>query len=173
MPEKELSSWADVDRDFEDYQRVVMHGNGVADWLRERSATRLDRWEQAAREGYTRGMVLLGECYEKGLGGVPQDDEQAVDWYRKAAEAGNALAMYNLGWMYEYGRGVPQDEKQVVEWYRKAAEAGNVAAMYNLGWMYAKGRGVPQDEKQAVEWLHKAAQAGHPLAPGALKRLNR
>ena len=128
MPEKEPSLWADVDGDFEEYQRVALRGNGVTDWLQERSTTRVGRWEQAARAGYARGMVLLGECYEKGFGGVPQDEKQAVEWYRKAAEAGNALAMYNLGWMYAKGRGVPQDEKQAVEWLHKAAQAGHPLA---------------------------------------------
>jgi TPR repeat protein len=92
MPEKEPSLWADVDGDFEEYQRVALRGNGVTDWLQERSTTRVGRWEQAARAGYARGMVLLGECYEKGFGGVPQDEKQAVEWYRKAAEAGHPLA---------------------------------------------------------------------------------
>ena len=34
--------------------------------------------------------------YDKGRG-VEQDDEQAVFWYRKAAEQGNARAQCNLG----------------------------------------------------------------------------
>jgi TPR repeat protein len=29
--------------------------------------------------------------------GVPQDDKQAVKWYRLAAEQGHANAQYNLG----------------------------------------------------------------------------
>ncbi len=41
--------------------------------------------------------------------GVPQDYAQAVYWYRKAADQGNADAQLNLGRMYDNGRGVPQD----------------------------------------------------------------
>jgi TPR repeat protein len=33
---------------------------------------------------------------------------QAVNWYRKAADAGDASAMNSLGSMYDYGRGVAQ-----------------------------------------------------------------
>ena len=35
--------------------------------------------------------------YDQGLG-VSQDNEQAVAWYRKAADQGYAVAQYNLGW---------------------------------------------------------------------------
>ena len=38
--------------------------------------------------------------------GVAQDAKQAVSWYRKAAEQGNATAQYNLGAMYQNGDGV-------------------------------------------------------------------
>ena len=41
--------------------------------------------------------------------GVSQDYEEAVPWFRKTAEQGNAKAQYNLGIMYVNGEGVPQD----------------------------------------------------------------
>ena len=41
----------------------------------------------------------LGSMYYHGHG-VEQDDEQAVFWFRKAAEQGNADAQYYLGWIY-------------------------------------------------------------------------
>ncbi|MFR0872929.1 MAG: tetratricopeptide repeat protein, partial [Oscillospiraceae bacterium] len=43
--------------------------------------------------------------------------KEAVDWYTKAAELGNAIAMCNLGVCYKYGTGVKKDEKKAVEWY--------------------------------------------------------
>ena len=60
-----------------------------------------------------------------------------MDWYLKAAEAGEATAMCNLGVYYAYGKGgLTKDETKAVEWYRKAAEAGNARAMCNLGYCY-------------------------------------
>ena len=38
--------------------------------------------------------------------GVAQDDGEAVTWFRRAAEQGNASGQFNLGLMYENGRGV-------------------------------------------------------------------
>jgi TPR repeat protein len=89
--------------------------------------------------------------------GVEQDDKQAMFWYRKAAEQGNAVAQYSLGGMYFIGSGVEQDNEQAVFWYRKAAEQGQVDAQCILGWMYANGRGVEQDDRQAAFWYRKAA----------------
>ena len=51
--------------------------------------------------------------YQHGRG-VPQDDDEAVVWYRKAEDQGNAVAQTNLGLMYQLGRGVPQDDNQAV-----------------------------------------------------------
>ncbi|WP_052102780.1 tetratricopeptide repeat protein [Porphyromonas gulae] len=69
--------------------------------------------------------------YNEGYG-VSQDYSEAVKWYRKAAEQGNAHAQNNLGEMYEKGYGVSQDYSEAVKWYLKAAEQGNNEAQYNL-----------------------------------------
>ena len=80
--------------------------------------------------------------------GVRQDDAQAVQWYRKAAEQGDAKAQSNLGLMYYNGQGVRQDYIQAVQWYRKAAEQGLADAQYNLGVAYVKG-------KEFVKMIHR------------------
>ena len=99
--------------------------------------------------------------FDKGLDAYGQGEfKTAYNEWIPLAEQGNASAQYNLGLMYENGRGVLQDDKQAVYWYRKAAEQGNVAGQTNLGLMYANGRGVPQDDKQAVYWYRKAAEQG-------------
>ena len=46
--------------------------------------------------------------YRKG-DGVPQDNEEAVEWYRLAAEQRYAAGQVNLRVVYEHGLGVPQD----------------------------------------------------------------
>ncbi len=98
--------------------------------------------------------------YENGQG-VPQDYAQAMIWFRKAADQGEADAQFNLGVMYENGQGVAQDYAQAVAWYRKAADQGEASAQFNLGEMYRNGRGVPQDDAQAVAWYRKAADQGN------------
>jgi TPR repeat protein len=58
---------------------------------------------------------------------------EAVNWYRRGAEAGNADAMASLGVMLANGRGVSQNVAEAVNWYRRSAEAGNASAMNSLG----------------------------------------
>ena len=75
---------------------------------------------------------------------------------RKAADAGNPTAMYNLGFLYAHNLGVAQDYGKAREWYQKAADAGNPAAMNFLGALYAHGQGVGQDYGKALEWFQKS-----------------
>ena len=71
--------------------------------------------------------------YTKGEG-VPENDTEAVKWYRMAAEQGIASAQYNLGVMYANGQGVPQDYVQAHKWVNLAASrtTGEVAEQSRL-----------------------------------------
>ncbi|MCX7835600.1 MAG: serine/threonine-protein kinase [bacterium] len=130
-----------------------------------------DRWDtvrvnmiqRAATRNHAKAQLMMGWMYQEGRG-VPQNDAEAVKWYRKATEQGLAAAQSNLGWMYANGRGVPQNDAEAVKWFRKAAEQGHANAQNNLGWMYEQGRGVPRDDKEAVKWYRKAAEQGHAAA---------
>ncbi len=66
----------------------------------------------------------LGIVYYKGRG-VPQDDAEAVTWYRKAAEQGFASAQFTLGLMYGSGKVVPKDYVSAHMWLNLAAAQGN------------------------------------------------
>ena len=102
----------------------------------------LRQLRQLAMSGDPAAQNDLGWMYQNGRG-VPQDDREAIKWYRRAAGQDYAIAQDNLGWMYQHGRGVSQDDVMAVQWYRKAAQGGNLAkAQDNLGWMYQHGRGV-------------------------------
>jgi TPR repeat protein len=61
--------------------------------------------------------------------GVARDAVQAVSWYRKAADGGNASAMLNLGTMYECGSGVAKDLVAAKTWYLNAMKADEPAGM--------------------------------------------
>ena len=106
---------------------------------------------------------LLGRMYENGIG-ESKNVQEAVKWYRKAAEQGNAVAQYNLGRCYEYALGVKKDISKAIEFYRRAAERGEVHAQYHLGWCYAHGEGVEKNQVKAIEWYHSAAGRGFKWA---------
>jgi hypothetical protein len=62
--------------------------------------------------------------YDSG-NGVPEDDAEAVKWYRKAAEQGYADAQFNLGLTYADGEGVPEDDVTAYAWFSVAAASGD------------------------------------------------
>ena len=100
--------------------------------------------------------------YEKGAAAYQAKDyREALRWFRKAAEQGDAEAQHYLGFMYEEGRGVAQDGREAVRWYHKAAEQGLAAAQLNLGAMYERGRGIKQDYVQAHKWFNIASALGN------------
>jgi TPR repeat protein len=63
--------------------------------------------------------------------GVAQDTAEAVTWYRKAAEQGNADAENTLGAIYAEGRGVPRDYVRAYAWFSLATLAGDQTAQGN------------------------------------------
>ena len=96
---------------------------------------------------------------------VAADDLETL---RKKAEAGDAVAQYNLGLMYEKGTGLTEDKVEAAKWYRKAAEQGDANAQVALGLMYFGASGVPLDYAEAVKWFRRAAEQGHAKAQNNL-----
>ena len=105
--------------------------------------------------------VAQEDAFSKGVVADKSGDYvEAVKWYRLAAEQGFASAQFNLGIMYEQGKGVPENDAEAVKWFRGAAEQGHAAAQNNLGSMYGNGEGVPEDFIQAYKWWNLAAAQG-------------
>lgn len=77
-------------------------------------------WLPTAEQGDAEAQTLVGEIYERGVGGEP-DYAAAASWYRRAAEQGNARAQFNLGTLYEQGLGVDANRLEALNWYRQAS----------------------------------------------------
>ena len=98
--------------------------------------------------------------------GVPQNDAEAVRWYRLAADQGHADAQYNLGVRYANGRGVPQDDVQAHMWYNLAASRSTgedrELAVENRDRARARmtAEQVADAQRLAREW-----DAAHPREP--------
>ena len=77
--------------------------------------------------------------------GVPEDDAEAVKWYRKAAEQGLAQAQNNLGSMYARGEGVPEDYVKAHMWWSLAKAQGHEKAAKGLD--VGKKRNDPRPDR--------------------------
>jgi localization factor PodJL len=83
---------------------------------------------------------------------------------RKAAVAGNAVAVYDLASRLAEGRGAPRDTKLAAKLFERAAAEGVAPAQYRLGNMYEKGIGVNRDITLARQWYTRAAEKGNAKA---------
>jgi TPR repeat protein len=69
----------------------------------------------------------LGKCHDKG------DYDGAFEYHTKAAELGDSIAHFLLGYMYGEGEGVEKDEEKAVYHFEKTAIGGHPFARHNLG----------------------------------------
>ena len=90
----------------------------------------------------------------------------------KKALNGDAQAQFELGEMYDLGKGgLYQDREEAFRWYSKAAEKGLPAAQYNLGFMYYNGKGTEKNLDEAKKWWRLAARQGNIKAQNNLRTL--
>jgi TPR repeat protein len=55
---------------------------------------------------------------------VPKDFAKAAEWFRKAADQGDASSQFILGEKYKIGRGVSKDYIESYKWFNLAASQG-------------------------------------------------
>ena len=127
--------------------------------------TRKDQTTSQA-EAKPKATETPGQWYRRGENfyygrGVEKSFEEAVKWYRKAADSGYVAAQRDLGSMYDFGRGVAQDHFEAAIWYRKAANQGDPLAQAALGFLYAEGQGVARDPSEALRLFRASAEAGN------------
>lgn len=77
---------------------------------------------ESTGSGLTDGdhLCIYGTC----LIDYYQDYTNAIGYYERAVEAGNAYAMYNLGWCYEEGNGVTTNLMKAKAYYQMSMSNG-------------------------------------------------
>lgn len=113
---------------------------------------------QSAAATHPRAAALLGSLHEDGQG-TAQSVDEALRWYRFAAENGQPEAMAALGLLLLAESG-PQVREAAWKWLRQAASLDDRDAQYHLGWLFAQP-GTAHDDAQAFQWFVKAAAQGH------------
>lgn len=83
---------------------------------------------------------------------------------QKQAQAGDASAMFEVGRMYELGRGTEPSTQKAIQWYERAMQKGQNNARARLGVMYFEGSGVKRNLYKAATMLEVAAKGGSAIA---------
>lgn len=132
---------------------------------------------KAAEQGHPEAIQILRENFADdtpenqnflGMILLEREPQEAAEWFRKAAEQGNADAQYNLGMAYYKGDGVDRDRQAALMWFKKAADAGVALAQYNFGAMCIKGKEEDANELLGVKYIRKAAEQGNVMAENFL-----
>jgi TPR repeat protein len=93
----------------------------------------------AAEQGHREACFALTAWYLVGSPNIlPQSDEQAYVWARRAAQAGLPKAEYAMGYFTEIGIGVTKNTEEALMWYALAAKHGEERAMKKV-----EGRPLP------------------------------
>ncbi|PWV99110.1 hypothetical protein DFR52_104402 [Hoeflea marina] len=95
---------------------------------------------------------------------VPEiaDVATALARLRPLAEAGDAEAQKQLGWIHARGVGVLQDHAAAAHWLGLAARQGDAEAQNGYAALLAAGLGVARDGAAALKWYASAAKQGAP-----------
>lgn len=148
---------------------MYYHGEGV-----EQNKTAAFQWfTKALNSGLKDSNLyyLIGYCYSNGTG-INRDYNNAYKYYKMSADAGNLMALNNLGVLYQNGTGVEKSYHKASEMFIKAAKGGLASAQHNAAINYEHGNGVQTNLTEAIKWYRKAAEQNHADSISALKRLN-
>ena len=75
----------------------------------------------------------------------PLPEFKALKFFQKACGLNDGGGCFNLGLMYEKGKGVKQDDFKAFKIFQKACDLNDGSGCSQLGFMYEKGKGVKQD----------------------------
>lgn len=95
------------------------------------------------------------------FGAAEPDHEQAVYWFQRAADAGDAEGLAMLAQCQLDGLGLPRDPVQARERLEQAAGQGSVSAAFHLGRALVAGWGGPADAARGLALYTAAAAQGH------------
>ncbi|AWT60220.1 MAG: Secretory immunoglobulin A-binding protein EsiB [Candidatus Moanabacter tarae] len=109
-------------------------------------------------------MVVDGESFRNNY-------QNTLDYISGLAKKDIRWAQYNMGVIYEEGRGVPTDMKEALIWYKKAADNGHNKAQFRIGKFHQDAYFGKPDFKAAVKWYKKAANQDHISADTHLAHL--
>ena len=104
-------------------------------------------WKGLAGAALGRGpdLCAMGQLRASGQFFLKQDDVKAAEWFRRAAEAGDASGRLWYARALAAGRGLKADPTQALVWARRAGEQGEADAMVLAGDLLARANASEAD----------------------------
>ncbi len=121
--------------------------------------------------------MMVGEYYLYESEGFTRDNEKldkAFTLFKKSAEQGNAISLYQLGMMYQEGLHVSKDILMAKDYFEQSAERDNADAQFQLGLIYGDPGFIDTffgtlslDYEKAMYWFKRSAENEYPDAMAA------
>ncbi|MEH3036919.1 MAG: SPOR domain-containing protein [Sphingomonas adhaesiva] len=141
---------------------------GVEAWGRGDYAKAVAEWRAPAARGDADAQFNLGQAYKLGRG-VPADQAQATDWFRKAAAQGHEQAIDNYGLaLFQDGR-----KAEALPWLEKSVARDEKRTELVLGTMLFNGDGISRDWTRAYALVTRSSQQGLPQGSQTLAQMDR
>ena len=103
-------------------------------------------------------IAAVADIYENGDGALPNEDwKKSMQYYKRAAETGDAYAQCRLANAYVMGHDIEKSAELALFWYTRSAEQGNPFAQYEVAMRVS-------DEEGALLWLFASAEQGFATA---------
>lgn len=119
-------------------------------------------YRKAAEKGHVYAQIALAKLLLRETKN-PEQTEEAIGWLEKAAETGNASALYALGNLYYSGKSVQQDLDKAESYFRLGADK-DPACQCGLGLVKLEKAQTQQEIEEAISWLVRAAEEGGSMA---------
>lgn len=114
----------------------------------------INHYRTAAEAGYGPAMTRLAYLLDKS-----ENNEEAIQWLKKAVALGEAEAQFELARMYAYGEGIKQDKAAALELFMQSAKQDFAPAVRVLALAYEKGDlGLRIDYELSQQWLQHGQQ---------------
>ena len=113
-----------------------------------------------AEQGDVDAMIMVGDCYNRGLH-TEKDDQEAHRHYKMAADKGHVQANLMVAIDLLNGIGTSKDKKAGTKYLQIAADGGAAFGQYLLASMYKVGEiGLFGREQKAMKYFEMAAKQG-------------
>jgi len=117
-----------------------------------------------AESGHVDAMRKVAEINERGLGMWFSDSTEAMKWYRKAAELGDAESAGKVAKAIDDGD-TKGTAKEMMDFYLMAASLNQADVLYRISTLYKNGyKEIRQDDAKSLDYLRQAAELGLPDA---------
>ncbi|GAA6014170.1 hypothetical protein JCM11491_004127 [Sporobolomyces phaffii] len=167
----ELADQVDPPQPQSLHELAILHEKGIDNVIFQDEEYAAELLARASELQFAPSAYKLGECYEYGKMGCPQDAALSIHYYNIAAQQNHPAACFALTAWYLVGSPgiLPQSDTEAYLWAKKSAEMGFPKAEYACGYFTESGIGTYQDAREALDWFRKAASHGDKRALDRLR----